>query len=139
MGNKIFLDSNLFIALLNQNDSSHVSAVRVLGEIQRLRLNALTSNFVISEVITVLSQRVDKNLAISFADAIYRVPSLQILTVDRTVELMAIEYLKRVESKNVSFCDCTIFAILELLQVPYLATFDKDFKKSGTRYKIIGQ
>lgn len=138
MGDKIFIDSNVFIALLNKDDALYTKAVRTLHTIKERGLLPVTSNFVVNEVITVLSLRINKKIAVMFADFVYGDESgLSVITVDRNIELKAVTYLKQFKSKNISFCDCTIFALLELLPIAYIATFDTDFKTKHTKAKII--
>lgn len=131
MGNRIFFDSNFFIGLINESDPLHSQALAVIQKLQGSFFQAVVSNFIISEVVTVLSLRVDKNLALNFADSAYRSFNLEIITVNRSIELLAINYLRQIKSKNISFCDCTTLAIMEMFGISYLATFDKDFKGKG--------
>ena len=70
--NNIFIDANVFIALLNRQDGLHERASVLWSELENKRHNLVTSNFVISEVITVLSMRAGKQVALQFADAVYR-------------------------------------------------------------------
>ena len=138
MENSIFIDSNVFIAELNENDTLHSRAKSLLERIESQNLSSITSNFVISEAITVLSQRVGKNVAVSFADFIYnKNASIDIIAIDREIELEGLAYLKRLKSKNVSFCDCATMAILKIYNIKNIATFDKDFHMKNARFKIM--
>ncbi|MEK7576828.1 MAG: PIN domain-containing protein [Patescibacteria group bacterium] len=139
MANRVFFDSSVFIGFLNKDDALHVPArTLVQAFLDANDYTSVTSNFVISETITVLSQRANKQLAIMFAELIYHSPAIHIITVDQRIEAKAVEYLKKLKSKNVSFCDCTILAIMDLFQIPYLATFDNDFKKgTSSQFKIL--
>ena len=138
MENSIFIDSNVFIAELNENDTLHSRAKSLLERIESQNLSSITSNFVISEAITVLSQRVGKNVAVSFADFIYnKDASIDIIAIDREIELEGLAYLKRLKSKNVSFCDCATMAILKIYNIKNIATFDKDFHMKNARFKIM--
>ena len=138
MENSIFIDSNVFIAELNENDTLHSRAKSLLERIESRNLSSITSNFVISEAITVLSQRAGNNVAVSFADFIYnKNASIDIIAIDREIELEGLAYLKRLKSKNVSFCDCAAMAILKIYNIKNIATFDKDFHMENARFKIM--
>ena len=138
MKDAVFIDSNIFIAELNKDDSLHNRAKVILGNIEKQNLSAVTSNFIVNEVITVLSQRVSKTTAITFADFIYDGDTaIDIMTINRNIEIKAIEYLKNLKSKNISFCDCATLAVLDLFSIDNLATFDRDFKLKDSNFKIM--
>ncbi len=139
MGERIFVDANVFIALLNERDALHRRAVEVVSAFRERDLLSVTSNFVISEVITVLSQRSGKRAALFFADSLYGEKAhIQVITVDPQVEMRALDYLRMVESKNVSFCDCVSLALMEVFGIKKIATFDRDFRIKNAPYEIIG-
>lgn len=138
MENKVFIDSSIFVALLNKNDSLHKKAIEAIKNIKESGLEPITSNFVLNEVITVLSLRVSKKIALFFANFIYlRDSILDVIKVDEKIENKAVDYLKNTKSKNISFCDCATLAILDLFQIKNIATFDKDFKIKNANFKIV--
>src|SRR3989344_852398 len=136
MGDRIFIDSSFFVALLSENDSLNKRANELLGDLNARGFLTVTSNFVVSEVITVLSQRVDKQIAINFAQFVYYSSNLDIIAVDRITELRALGYLKNIVSKNISFCDCATIAAMDLLRIKHLASFDNHFRIEGSSYKL---
>ena len=138
--NNIFIDANVFIALLNRQDGLHERASALWDELENKGYDLVTSNFVISEVITVLSMRAGKQVALLFANMVYhKTAVLRILRVNEETELRAVSYLKSLKSKNVSFCDCATLAVLDLFNIDNLATFDKDFKLQNSSFKIINE
>ena len=48
MKDAVFIDSNIFIAELNKDDSLHNRAKVVLSNIEKQNLSAITSNFIIN-------------------------------------------------------------------------------------------
>ncbi len=85
-----------------------------------------------------LSQRVSKTTAITFANFIYDSDTaIDIMTINRNIEIKAIDYLKNLKSKNISFCDCATFAILNLFNIDNIATFDRDFRLKSGNFKIM--
>ena len=136
--NNIFIDANVFIALLNRQDGLHERASVLWGELENRGYSLITSNFVISEVITVLSMRAGKQVALLFADMVYhKTTILRVLRVNEETELSAISYLKLFKSKNISFCDCVTMAILKIYNIKNIATFDGDFKNTKLPFKVI--
>ncbi|MBI3335456.1 MAG: PIN domain-containing protein [Candidatus Portnoybacteria bacterium] len=127
----VFVDSNVFIALFNKDDSLHERAVKLWHSLRKRNYRVCVSNFVVSEVITVLSQRVGKEIAIEFAVTMYENERREtsIIYSSERIERKALEYIKSIPSKNFSFVDATIFAILELYEMKNLASFDKVFRR----------
>ena len=88
----------------------------------------MTANVVVSEVITVLSQRASKNLALQFADTIYsRSRDIELIYSDEETETAALENLRLWRTKNASFVDAIIVAMMGKKGVAHLASFDKMF------------
>lgn len=132
MEHSVFIDSNIFIALLDESDSTHDKASKLVAELGTRAFNPVTSNFVVNETITVVSQRIGKSNAVRFADYLYFGDhNIKVITVDRDVEERALEVLKRTKSKNISFCDCTIYAIMNRYGMSALASFDKHMQKGS--------
>lgn len=109
----------------------HKLAVGLWGRLKSEGHRIVISNFIISEVITVLSQRAGKTVALEFADAIYGQENneVKIIRLDEDLELAALKVIKGIQSKNVSFVDATIFAILERYKIHHLASFDAIFRR----------
>ncbi len=51
----VFVDSDAFIALAKEDDSNHKKAKQIFEHLQKKSVTFITSNYVFSEVITVLS------------------------------------------------------------------------------------
>lgn len=130
-GSNIFVDSNVFVGVFNKDDALHKRAITLWGFLEKEQYRIVVSNFTISEVITVLSQRVDKETALEFAATMYgnERSEVEIIYSDERIEIRALDYLKSIPSKNVSFVDATIFAIIDLYQIRKLASFDKIFQR----------
>lgn len=129
--NKVFVDSNVFIGIFNADDALHDKAVKLWNNLAEKQYSIVVSNFILSEVITVLSQRIGKKEAIEFATRMYHNENneVEIIWSNEQLELRALEYLRRIPSKNVSFADATILAVLETHQISSLATFDAILRK----------
>ena len=128
---KVFVDSNVFIGVLNTHDALHEKALNLWETLKKEQCGLVVSNGIISEVITVLSQRVGKQKALDFAYSIYfdDKHEIEIVRLDETIELKALEHIEVISSKNVSFIDATNIAIMELYGIKKLASFDKEFRK----------
>ena len=131
MEHSIFVDSNVFIGFLNEDDALYKRALKLWDYLKKERYKVVVSNFIISEVVTVVSQRVDKKTAIEFAVTMYEneEQEVSIIRSDERIELKTLDYLRRITSKNVSFVDASILAILDICHIQKLASFDKVFQK----------
>ena len=133
----IFVDSDAFIALAKQDDANHKKAVKLLEQLLDQHVNFITSNFVFSEVITVISMRIGHKKAIEFIDKLKDPHSgFEIKRVDADTEEAAIELFKKQTSKNTSFVDCTNMVLLKKLYVDAIFSFDDIYRKNG--FKKVG-
>ncbi|HEY1646227.1 MAG TPA: PIN domain-containing protein [Candidatus Saccharimonadales bacterium] len=125
----IFVDSNYLIALYNPADSQHSRALRLAEQISEEDPKLYTSNYILIEVLTVLSQRVDKNTAISVGEHIRDSQQIEILHVNEELDNLIWKIFKVIQSKNVSVVDCSTLALLNYAGIKRLLTFDEtDFK-----------
>lgn len=128
----IFVDSDAFIALIKQDDSNHNRAKKIFYKLQDTKVTFITSNYVFSEVVTVLSQRVSKSSAVAFIQNMTSGESVfQIEWVDRKIEEEAIKIFMKQSSKNISFVDCTNIALIKIKSLDSIFSFDNDYKKNG--------
>lgn len=123
----IFIDSNVFIAIRNTHHPLHEKALRTSSIISD---NLITTNIVIAETLTVLSMRVNKLIAIEFGKEIIK-QDIRIVHIDEHYHQKAWEIFQKIKSKNVSFFDCTSFAVMESLGIKKAFSFDEDFEKYG--------
>lgn len=133
MKNKlVFVDSDAFIALAKEDDTNHQKAIELLKELYSDQVNFITSNYVFSETVTVLSIRISHEAALDF---IARIKSPQnpfsIKRVDDELEEKAIEVFKNQTSKNISFVDCTNIALCKEVSVDAIFSFDEVYRKNS--------
>ena len=125
----IFIDTSAFVALRNPADPNHKKALKFSLKLEAAQSQLLTSNYVLAETYTVISQKVGKPQAISFKEDFD--PSIQTTRVDENLEEVAWKIFKEIESKNVSYVDCTSFAIMKTFNIKQAFSFDEDFKRLG--------
>jgi|SRR3989344_7100311 len=125
----ILIDSNVLIAYFNEADKNHILARQVLKRIENSSYgDAIISDYIFNELITVtLLKKKSKNTAIETGKEIIK-SKIRILKVNRKIFQRAWELFQKYGLK-MSFTDFTNLAILSLLKIKDIATFDKDFKK----------
>ena len=128
---KTLVDANVFIAVLNKDDTLHERAVALWADLKREKRELVTLNVVASEALTVLSQRGSKMLALELADTLYGAGEndIDMIYADKTLEEKALERFRSIRSKNMSFVDTIILATLEQYAIPALASFDRTLQK----------
>ena len=127
----IFVDSDAFVALTKEDDSNHKKAKDIFLELQDKPVTFVTSNYVFSEVATVLSQKVDHKTAVAYInnmksqDCVFIVERIT----EKTEEAATQIFIKQT-SKNVSFVDCTNIALIGEKHMDGIFSFDDDYKRN---------
>lgn len=132
----IFVDSDAFVALAISYDSNHKKALKTLSNLLQKSSIFITSNYVFSETITVISQKAGHDEAISFIKKIKAGGEYTIKWIDQVIESLAIEIFTKQSSKNVSFVDCTNMALIKHDNLDAIFSFDEIYKKNGIRMTI---
>lgn len=134
---KIFADSNFFIALFNPQDSLHQKAFKVVQRLQKENPQLYISNFIFLEIVTVLTQRASRKVAVSFGSHLLEDGKLKIIHVDQRLNKMSWEIFKEIGRKNVSFVDSSILAVMRTEGINKLLTFDEqDFATLKRKYRF---
>ncbi len=135
--NEIFVDSNYFIALANENDSLHAQALAASRNIENSAVQMHISNLVFLEVVTVLSQKRNRDVANTTGQYMLSDPRISFLHIDEQLHDRSWNVFQRIPQKNVGFIDCSIVAAMEELAVSTLLTFDqKDFRQLQRDYRF---
>lgn len=124
----IFVDTDAFVALIKKNDSNHIKAKNIFQKLQGMSIEFTTSNYVFSEAITILSQKVNHATAVKFIDAMLSSENIfNIKRADGAIEDVAINIFKDQTSKNISFVDCTNMAFVRKIGLDAIFSFDKAY------------
>lgn len=133
---RVFVDSNFFIAFFNTADALHQQALTAGKALTAAGNYLIISNFVFLETVTVLSQRVGKQTAQQVGAYLLSDPYLQIIHIDPALQAHTWRIFQEATNKNVSFVDCSNLAVIQAESIPYLLTFDvPDFKVLMKKYR----
>lgn len=118
----VIIDSNVWIAFLNKNDSNHKRADEIFNKLVDKREKIIITEYVLLEIVTVLSQKVGKKIANQFIEIAGNTKRIEIISssADFLDEVLAF-YLKQ-KNKNLSFVD---YSLLYLSGQYEVLTFDK--------------
>ncbi|MHA1881963.1 MAG: type II toxin-antitoxin system VapC family toxin [Candidatus Thorarchaeota archaeon] len=130
----VFIDRNIIIALLNSRDKHHDKAKLLLTELRKPKYGMrVTTDYILDEVLTTLWIHTHRKNVVTKAHNLLR----------HTPEFIRMEYmtphtlevawtkwekLAKWPKKPLSFTDCCILSFMEKNDIPYLASFDSDFK-----------
>ena len=132
----IFVDSNYFIAFFNPRDTLHKRASEVSRILANENRGAIISNLVFAETITVLAQKRGKNTALAAGEYLLT-NATRIIHLDQELQKNSWEIFQQVETKNISFVDCSILAVMRSEDIKVLLTFDrKDFQPLQKRFSF---
>jgi predicted nucleic acid-binding protein len=127
----IFVDTGAFIARYVRRDGHHSRAKRAWTEIEKHRIACFTSNFVLDETFTLLGRQTSYSFAAERARALLGSKALTILRPDAEDELEALDLFARFADQEVSFTDCTSFALMRRHRLGRVFTFDRHFLAAG--------
>lgn len=135
--NRIFVDSNFFIALFNPADSLHSRAIRAGRKIEKDGFKLVLSNFIFLEVVTILSQKLSRRSATIFGKQLLSDRYLQLVHINRKLNGLSWQIFSDVKNKNISFVDCSCLAVMKAEEVKLILTFDKkDFQPLAEKYNF---
>jgi len=126
--NKLFIDTNIFVALKDKNDSTHTRALGMLAQIEKQKIALFTSSDIIGETLTVMAMKLGKAAANDFLSG-YMISGVEEIFVDEEIHTQSRELFFQVVSKNVSFIDCSSVVVMRKEHIQTIFTFDRDFKK----------
>ena len=129
----IFIDSGAFIARYLSHDQYHHTALAFWNEIRISREPAVTSNFVLDEVLTLLGRRAGPGFAAQRAKNIYASTNLTILRPDQGDELKALGYFVKYADQSISFTDAISFVMMRKEMIKRVFSFDRHFQLAGFR------
>lgn len=131
----IFVDTSFFKGLADDQDNFYKVALKIWSRLGNGDFQLLTSNFVLDETFTLIRPRRKVEGAVGFRDLLIEsFTDLEIARVTVEDEAAAWEWFIR-DWSDLSFTDCTSFAIMKRLGISRAATFDKHFALAG--FKIV--
>ena len=122
----LLLDASFLIAFDNLEDIHHVQARELWGQIKEE--DYFISDYIFDEIVGIISRKKGKDRTIIFGNKILE--AVPIINIDHNLFEEAWKMFKETKL-NLSFTDCTSLALLKLMKINRIATFDKAFEKIG--------
>lgn len=121
-----FIDASFFIAFAIDTDPNHRKALANVS----IKENPVTSEDVMKETLTVISQRKGKKFCIDFFDGISENIVILPVSSQRYQEGLK-NFLDLQLQKDISLIDCISAAICKELKIKKILTFDRQFRSFG--------
>lgn len=131
----VYIDSSLWKALIDPRDDFFDKAKKIWESLRNENIRLLTTNYILDESFTLIRKRCGIEVINIFRDHLVSDwKNIKIIRVTIADEANAWKWFLN-EWSNLSFTDCTSFAVMKRLSIDRAATFDNHFAKAG--FKII--
>lgn len=129
---KIFIDTEAFIALADMDDKYHLAAVNCFSRLLASQSPLMTSNFIVDETYTRLRRLLGSKAALRFGESLKAgANSIEIATITEDVEEIAWDFLKKFSDQDLSYTDATSFALMKLKKTKEVFGFGQHFRLVG--------
>ncbi len=93
--------------------------------------------FIFLEIVTILSQRRSRRVAIETGEYLLANPNVEIIHIGPVLQTSSWQIFKEIANKNVSFVDCSTIAVMKAEGIRHLLTLDlQDFKPLSKKYRF---
>lgn len=128
---KVFIDTNIFVALKDKNDSTHTKAVRLTDYLGRQKTELFTSSDVVGETLTVMSRKLGKQTSLAFLKEYKLSSGIKEIFIEEALHEKARELFAKISSPKISFIDCSSAVAMRSEGISIIFSFDRDFKSLG--------
>ncbi|RLG28276.1 VapC toxin family PIN domain ribonuclease [Methanosarcinales archaeon] len=125
----IFVDTGAWYALPDISDANHRAAAKFKDSLAR---PLMTSNYVVDAVITLVRNRLGYKVAIDIGQKLWGKSIANLIRVMLRDEIKAWDVFVQYCDKNLSFTDCTSFALVKRIGITAVFAFDEHFKQHGS-------
>ena len=135
-GGSVFLDSGIFVALLDRTDDYHTAALRLFAHPPP---KWCTSLAVVAETYSWFLHRLGEDAARSFRLTIAELPALALLSLDPGHHQRVVAKLERLRGRKLTYVDASSLVFMQRLRVPEVWGVDFDLGVEGARVVPAGE
>lgn len=132
----VFADSNYWIGLFNPKDELHPSSRATGKELISAKVEFLISNYIFSEVTSVLSLRAGRQAGTAAGQYLLSDPKIKTIHLDQVLHQGTWQIFQEIRQKDLGFVDCSILAILRTEPIDALLTFDDLLAKLARKQRV---
>lgn len=127
--NRIFIDSGIWIALLNKKDPDHLPVVEALRELKKEPFKLYTSDFVISEIATYLRYNAPISVLVKFTKNITTLnrSGLTIFYINEKLLFGGLKEIEKFTELKLSLTDVTASLLVKKEKLDLIFTLDAHF------------
>ena len=126
---KIYVDTSAFYALLDRSDQYHEQAKDLWPSLLEDHVALMTSNYVVSETISLLQYRLGFKAALIWYKDILGI--VEIAWTDQNIHRKAFELWINLGRHHLSLCDCASYIIMNQHHIEKAFSFKKSFANQG--------
>jgi predicted nucleic acid-binding protein len=134
-GEAVFVDSGAWIALALSRDPYHARAREQWDMLHAAGAKLHTSIPIVIETFTFLDRNANRDVALTWKEAIYKPTTVKILPCDPRDLEQSWEYFRRADLHKLSAVDATSFAIMRRARIRLAYSFDHHFAAVG--FKLV--
>ncbi len=127
----LFVDTSAWYALNDRSDQHRDAALESMSRISSGQVGLITSDYILDESLTLISTRTNRRTAVAFGDLLLKSSTIQLITITGELRQIAFELFRKYADKDLSFTDCTSFALMKQLKLKTAFTFDDHFRQVG--------
>lgn len=135
MISEVFVDTNVFVTIRDNTDSTHKKALKISEYLSKNKIRWATSSDVIGETLTVISKKLGKEIAMDWYKD-FKNSSIREIFIDDKIHNETRKFFAKIKSKNISFIDCSSVVAMKRNKIKYIFSFDEDFR--GLSVKLLG-
>src|SRR5665811_229628 len=125
----VFVDTSAIYALFDGNDDMNARAAKLWEGLISRQDNLVSTNYVMTELFTLLNQRLGLAAARMFQED--AVPLISIEWVDESLHHAGVAAMLAAGRKKLSLVDCVSFDVMRSLGIRSVCCFDRHFKEQG--------
>ena len=130
---RVFVDSGAWIALALSRDPLHGQAREQWDLLRGAGAKLYTSVPVVIETFTFLDRNANRDVALTWKEAVYHPGTVKILPCEPTDLKQSWDYFRRPGLPKLSAVDATSFAIMKRARIRIAYSFDHHFSAAGFR------
>lgn len=131
--NSLFVDTSGWVSLIGSDEAAHLAVAEVYQAALRQRRRMVTTNYIITEVVALLTGRhvISRERMIAFVDSLLVAPHLDIYFIDHAIHDEAWSLVKERPDKEWSLVDASSFVIMTRFGMTEALAADHHFAQAG--------
>jgi predicted nucleic acid-binding protein len=133
----VFLDTSFSVALVTTKDDYHIQAVRLSERLKQDGASIVTTQLIIAEIGSYLSNRLDKRAALLLFDLIDVDPQFEVVPISTELLKKGIELFRQRLDKDWSLVDCISMIVMQERGIVDALTTDHHFRQAEFRALLL--